>query len=103
MISFAKVALLCDGVRFWVGIGSDKTIEQTLMRSFKTAGGLTIGGSMDEAQAIRWCLAMATMAVYSQVIEEATELCYMTREQHIDLSEARIMRDHKDRKCSCFF
>ena len=29
--------------RFWAGIRADKTIEQTLMRSLKTAGGLTIG------------------------------------------------------------
>ena len=40
--------------RFWAGIGADKTIEQTLMRSLQTAGGLTIGGSMNEAQAVRW-------------------------------------------------
>ena len=81
--------------RFWVGIGADKTIEQIRMISLKTAGGLTIGGSMDEAHAVRWCLAMPTMSAYSQAIEVAIELCYVTNEQHIDLSEAMIKRDHK--------
>ena len=51
---------------------NDRT--NTLVRSLKTAGGLIIGGSVDEAQAVRWCFAMPTMAAYSQAIEEAIQL-----------------------------
>ena len=61
-----------------------------------TIGGGTIGGSMDEAQAVRWRLAMPTMAAYNQAIEVAIELCYVPIEQDIDLNEAMIKRDHKD-------
>ena len=34
--------------KFWGGLGADLVIEQTLMRSLKTAGGLTRGGGMEE-------------------------------------------------------
>ena len=36
--------------KFWAGLSSDLVIEQTLMRSFKTSGGLTHGSGMNEEQ-----------------------------------------------------
>ena len=36
--------------RYWAGLSSDLVIEQTLMRTMKTTGGLTRGRGMDESQ-----------------------------------------------------
>ena len=36
--------------RFWAGLSTDLVIEQELMRSLKTSGGLTNGSGMTEAQ-----------------------------------------------------
>lgn len=39
--------------RFWSGLSTDLVIEQVLMRSLKTTGGLTRGRGMEEAQRTR--------------------------------------------------
>ena len=42
--------------RFWAGLSADLVIEQELMRSLKTAGGLTKGRRMSEAQCSVWIM-----------------------------------------------
>ena len=42
----------------WAGLPSDLVIEQVLMRSLKTNGGLTRGRGMEDTQRFRWFLAM---------------------------------------------
>ena len=54
--------------QFWAGLGSDLTIEQTLMRSLKSSGGLTRGSGMTEAMRTIWTLAssVSCMGVQSR-------------------------------------
>ena len=80
--------------KFWGGLGV--VIEQTLMRTLKTAGGLTRGGGMSEAQRGRWTLALPLVTEYSLGMDDATGITYSTSEQHIDTSSARITCDHED-------
>ena len=53
---------LIDGLRRsdrqWVGLSTDLVIEQVLMRSMKTCGGLTRGRGMTEQQPLIWLLSM---------------------------------------------
>ena len=42
--------------RYWAGLSTDLVIEQVLMRSLKTTGGLTRGRGMEESQRITWVL-----------------------------------------------
>ena len=84
----------CD--KFWGGLGADLVIEQTLMRSLKTASGLTRGGGMEELQRGRWTLSLPLVSEYSQYMEEATGLAYSTSEQHTDTSSTKTNRDHED-------
>ena len=42
--------------RPWAGLSSDLVIEQVLMRSLKTSGGLTRGRGMTENQHLLWLL-----------------------------------------------
>ncbi len=44
--------------RLWAGLSVDLIIEQVLMRSMKTSGGLTRGRVMTEQQRVTWLLAM---------------------------------------------
>ena len=43
--------------RFWAGLSPDLVIEQVLMRSMKTGGGLTRGRDMTETQRLVWLMA----------------------------------------------
>ena len=43
--------------RLWVGLSHDLVIEQVIMRSMKTSGGLTRGRGMTETQRLVWLMA----------------------------------------------
>ena len=44
--------------RYWAGFYSDPIIEQVLMRTMKTGGGLTRGRGMSQQQRLIWLLSM---------------------------------------------
>ena len=56
--------------KFFAGIGTDLMIEQELMRSLKTTGGLTHGRGMTELQRIKWVLSTTTSGAVRQAMEE---------------------------------
>ena len=58
--------------RLWSGVSSDLIIEQVLMRSLKTIGGMTRG--------------------------QFTDIVYETNEQHKEATPARLQADYKDAK-----
>jgi len=64
--------------RLWAGLPSDLVIEQVLMRSLKTNGGLTRGRGMEETQCLRWLLAMSACAGVSEVMQEMTGKHFLT-------------------------
>ena len=82
--------------RYWAGLSSDLVIEQVLMRSMKSTGGLTRGRGMGEAQRTRWLLAMPACADINSAMQELTDTTFITSEQHKDASNARQTRDNKD-------
>ena len=54
--------------RYWAGVSSDMLIEQTLMRSLKTSGGLTQGRGMDEIQRLIWIMSKPACSEVNDVI-----------------------------------
>ena len=46
--------------QYWAGLGPDLVIEQTLMRSLKSTGGLIHGSVMTEHQNICWTMCALT-------------------------------------------
>lgn len=82
--------------KFWSGIWSDMTIEQTLMRLMKSKGGLTSGRGMTDSTITRWTLGMPTMNRVSQALEDFIGVSSATTEQHIDARPTRQDRDNKD-------
>ncbi|CAC5394644.1 unnamed protein product [Mytilus coruscus] len=69
----AEVAALFEGgyhvirqtYQYWAGISSDLAIEQALMRSIKTTGGLTRERGMSESQTALWILSLPDCAEIS--------------------------------------
>lgn len=82
--------------RFWGGLSTDLIIEQVLVRSVKTTGGMTRGRGMDEAQRAQWLLSMPARAEFNNAMQDLTEAGYCTSEQHKQTMSSRMMRDHKD-------
>jgi hypothetical protein len=82
--------------RYWAGLSTDLIIEQVLMRSLKTCGGLTRGKGMTETQRLLWVLSMPACAHINEVMQKLTGVLYQTSEQHRDTSQARQVRDVND-------
>ena len=74
--------------KFWAGLSSDLVIEQTLMRSLKSSGGLTHGSGISEEQRALWTLASPTSAEYNIAIQEFMNTNFSTSEQYRDLTNS---------------
>jgi len=83
--------------RFWAGFSKDLVIEQTLMRTMKTTGGLVHRrGVMEEKQRNKWLSSLPVTATFNESMQEVTDRNFETIEQHKELSVARVERDNKD-------
>jgi hypothetical protein len=82
--------------RYWAGLSTDLIIEQVLMRSVKSVGGMTRGRGMSESQRAQWLLSMPACADMNNAIQEFTGNKFETNEQHKESSEARVVRDNAD-------
>ena len=82
--------------RQWAGLSTDLVIEQVLMRSIKTSGGLTRGRGMTEQQCLMWVLSMPVCAEVNKAMQELTGVNFNTSEQNKDMTKARQARDWKD-------
>ena len=80
----------------WAGLSSDRVIEQTLMRSLKSTGGLTRGSGMTEDMRNLWTLSAPVTSEDNIAMQGFTNLTYTTSPQHKDSTEARIKRDASD-------
>ena len=58
----AKTHVIRRSYSHWFGIATDLTIEQVLMRSLKSIGGLSHGQGWSEAQQLSWLLSPPTCA-----------------------------------------
>ena len=82
--------------RYWAGLSSDLVIEQVLMRSVKTTGGLTCGRRLTETQRFVWLLSMPACAEVNCAQQDLTAVTYNTSDQHKEATRARRGRDSKD-------
>ena len=78
------------------GLGSDLVIEQTLMRSLKSQGGLTRRSVMSEHQRTVWAMLSPVSSLYNLAMQNLTEISYITSEQHKELAASRWKRDEID-------
>ena len=80
----------------WAGLSTDLVIEQTLMRSVKSSGGLTRGRGMSELQRNLWILSMPACAEMNTAMQDVTETKQACSEQHQDLGKSHIAQDNQD-------
>ena len=81
---------------FWAGLFTGLIIEQVLMRSIKTHGGLTGGKGMTENQRLVWVLSMPVCASINENMQKFSGFSCETSDQHKDVSAARQARDVRD-------
>ena len=66
------------------------------MRSLKSSGGLTRGSGMTESLTNLWTLSATVTSEYNCAMQEFTELTFISRSQHKDLTDARVKRNTSD-------
>jgi hypothetical protein len=71
-------------------------IEQALMRSIKTTGGLTRGRGMSENQRALWILSRPDCAEMNDAMQTFTGTNYYSLDQHKEDGKSRQKRDIKD-------
>ena len=76
--------------QYWAGLGSDLVIEQTLMRTLKSTGGLTRGSGMSEHQRAVWTMSAPVPSAYNYAMQEFCETVHTTSYQH------KMARDKED-------
>ena len=82
--------------RFWGGLPPDLVIEQVLMRSVKTTGGMTRGKGMTECQRVQWLLSMPSCAAMNVAMQTFCGTDFHTSSQHKEMGKSRMERDYKD-------
>jgi len=79
--------------RFWAGLSTDLVIEQMLMRSIVTSGGLTRRRGITEIQRLVWLLLMPAVAEMNFAMQELTKTEFISSEQHREDTRARMERE----------
>jgi len=82
--------------KLWCGTWSDMAIEQTLMKSMKTSGGLTHGRGVTASVVTKWTKGMTALHNVCQEIEHFTRVELSTSEQHVDSRNTMQKRDNTD-------
>ena len=82
----------------WTGIWTDLAIEQTLMRSIKSRGGLTEGRGMTESVRHLWVLSLSHSASIHSALMQLTGAQIQSSEQHIEMGPTRRQHDFQDAK-----
>ena len=82
--------------RYWAGLWSDLVIEQVMMRSVKSRGGLTRGREFNESIRHLWVHTAHYCAVIHQSMSSVTKIVCKSSEQHEEFGKSRIYRDSTD-------
>ena len=78
------------------GLSTDLVIEQVLMRSIKSTGGLTRGRGLGSTQRTLWLLSMPACSEVHEAMQNLTATQYHSNKEHVEASNSRKVRDSKD-------
>ena len=81
---------------YWAGLWTDLIIEQVMMRSLKSRGGLSRGRGITESVRLLWLGSMHRCAGVHDAMTTLTKLKLRTSEQHVELTTSRSKRDNSD-------
>ncbi|GBN07637.1 hypothetical protein AVEN_228394-1 [Araneus ventricosus] len=88
-------------VKFWSGIWSNQTIEQTLMKTMKSSVVLTRGRGITESVLTRLALGMIHLHNICEEIEKYCNITLVTSEQHVDMRPSLRLKTMKMLKGLC--
>ena len=99
-ISDRIISIRVDGhpirTRFWNGVFSDETIEQSLMRLLNTSWGMTRGRGITDSTLTKWVHALPRCVPICNALDNFTCVQSGTSEQHKDLRPSSERRDNTD-------
>ena len=84
--------------KFWAGLWTDLIIEQVMMRSHKSRGGLTRGRGIHKTVRTMWICSSHRCAGIHEAMTNLTGIKHRTSEQHVELGASRQLRDTADLK-----
>ena len=76
-----------------IGSGQDCVIEQVMMRSIKSRGGLTQGWGFTDTVRLLWLHNAHMCGEVHNEMATLTDHQHQTSEQHIELGKSRLNRD----------
>ena len=108
LTKLAKTHVIRRSYSHWSGIATDLIIEQVLMCSLKSIGGLSHGRGWSEAQQLSWLLSRPKCAEYNHSLQKLTSVSFLSSDQHTPTHSwstgARMTRDKQDvDKLTTFF
>lgn len=78
------------------GTWTDMVIEQSLMKSMKTEGGVSRGRSTKESVLCKWVYAMYATNTICEEMEKFCNISLESTEQHVDSRDSRVKKDNAD-------
>ena len=82
--------------RYCTGLWTDLTIEQVMMRSIKSRGGLTRWRAITVTVILLWVYSMHKCAEVHEAMTDVTGLVHITSDQHVQLGSTRCNWDVGD-------
>ncbi|CAG9782212.1 unnamed protein product [Diatraea saccharalis] len=82
--------------KFNSGTWPDMVIEQSLMKSMKTEGGVSRGRSTQKSVLCKWVYGMYATNTICEEIERFCKISFDSVDQHVDARDSRIKRDNTD-------
>ena len=82
--------------RFWAVLWSDLVIEQTLMCSLKSKGGLTRGRGFTENVRNLWVWSISHSAAVHEAMTSLSGIKMTSSEQHVEMTTKRMLIDTND-------
>ena len=82
--------------RYWSGLWTDLVIEQVLMRSLKSRGGLSHGRGLTESVCLTWIHTMHSCADIHGAMTQVTQLKHTSATQHKEMGATTAKRDVTD-------
>ncbi|GBM73691.1 hypothetical protein AVEN_168832-1 [Araneus ventricosus] len=84
--------------KFSCGTSTDMIIEQSLMKSMQTDGGISRGRSTQESVISKWVYSMHGTNTVCEGLEDLANVKMDTKHKHVDASDSRVKRDNEDIK-----
>ena len=82
--------------RYWGGLWTDLVIEQVMMPSIKSCGGLSRERGITESVRLQWTYSMHKCTGIHDAMTTMTNLKNKASEQHIELGSSRCKCDFQD-------